>query len=74
LSEEAGAKDGDIYADYPQDEDRDVDEPAIALEIASAVKEVGTKLFKEGRTNEALEKFQSELFSYIVATFSGISL
>jgi peptidyl-prolyl isomerase D len=59
LSETATADGGDPFEDYPEDEDRDTDQPEIALEIAQAVREVGNKLFKEGKTEAALEKYQS---------------
>lgn len=59
LSETATADNGDPFEDYPEDEDRDTDQPEIALEIAQAVREVGNKLFKEGKTQAALEKYQS---------------
>jgi peptidyl-prolyl isomerase D len=51
----------DPYEDYPADEDRDTDNPEIALEIAKAVREIGNKLFKEGKIEEALQKYQSAL-------------
>jgi peptidyl-prolyl isomerase D len=54
---------GDPYEDYPDDEDRDVQEPTVALEIAKAVREVGNTLFKEGKVDEALDKYQSKVFS-----------
>ena len=59
LSETATADSGDPFEDYPEDEDRDTDQPEVALEIAQAVREVGNKLFKEGKTEAALEKYQS---------------
>ncbi|KAF8152981.1 cyclophilin-like domain-containing protein [Crassisporium funariophilum] len=52
---------GDPYEDYPVDEDRDSENPEIALQIAKAVREVGNKLFKEGKTEEALQKYQKSL-------------
>ena len=60
---EAAAVDGDPYEDYPDDEDRDVQNPEIALDIAKTVREVGNKLFKEGKTDLALQKYQSERIS-----------
>ena len=51
----------DPYEDYPTDEDSDADKPEVALEIAKAVRELGNKLFKDGKTEEALQKYQSEL-------------
>ena len=56
--------DGDVYEDYPEDQDpingEDVAEkPELALKIAKDVREVGNKLFKEGKYEEALHKYQS---------------
>ncbi|KAF9484054.1 peptidyl-prolyl cis-trans isomerase [Pholiota conissans] len=61
LKEDPEAQAGDPYEDYPIDEDRDSENPEIALQIAKAVREVGNKLFKEGRTEEALQKYQKSL-------------
>ena len=57
---EAADTDGDPYEDYPDDEDRDVQNVEIALNIAKSVRELGNKLFKEGKTGLALQKYQSE--------------
>jgi peptidyl-prolyl isomerase D len=54
---------GDAYEDYPDDADQDVQKPEIALEIAKAIREIGNKLFKEGKIQSALEKYQSR-FAY----------
>jgi len=43
------------------DEDSDTEKPEIALEIATAVRELGNKLFKEGKTEEALKKYEKSL-------------
>ena len=45
----------DPSKDYPEDEDRDTDNP----EIMPAVREIGNKLFKEGKIEEALQKYGS---------------
>jgi len=58
---EAVATDGDPYEDYPDDEDRNVQNPEIALEIAKTVREVGNKLFKEGKADLALQKYQKSI-------------
>jgi peptidyl-prolyl isomerase D len=59
---DAVAIDGDKYEDYPDDETtKDVQQPQIALEIATEIREVGNKLFKEGKPEAALEKYQSAL-------------
>lgn len=49
----------DPYEEYPEDEDSDTDNPEVALDIAKAVREIGNKLFKEGKVEEALQKYQS---------------
>lgn len=51
---------GDGYEDYPDDEERDVQDPAFALKIAGEIRELGNKLFKEGKAEEALAKYQSQ--------------
>ncbi|KAI0634595.1 peptidyl-prolyl cis-trans isomerase Cpr7 [Trametes polyzona] len=63
---EPAAADGDVYEDYPEDQDpvdgQDVMESAeIALKIAREVREVGNKLFKEGKYEEALKKYQKAI-------------
>lgn len=60
LKEDPESLTGDPYEDYPVDEDRDTENVEIALQIAKAVREIGNKLFKEGKTEEALQKYQSE--------------
>lgn len=50
----------DPYEDYPDDEDRDVQDPNTAFEIAKAIREYGNTLFKEGKVEDALAKYQSE--------------
>ena len=50
----------DPYEDYPVDDDRDSDDPEVAINIAQTVRELGNKLFKEGKTEEALQKYQSK--------------
>lgn len=60
LTEESAQDSSDPYEDYPVDEDRDTDNPEMCLQIAKAVREVGNKLFKEGKVAEALDKYQSE--------------
>jgi len=61
LTEAAEASSGDPYEDYPDDEDRDIQEPAIALEIAKAIRDIGNKLFKEGKPEEAFQKYIKSL-------------
>ena len=55
----AGA-DGDIYEDYPEDEDRDTNDASKVFEMAKTIREVGNKLFKEGKLDLALAKYQSK--------------
>ncbi|KAL1681675.1 cyclophilin-like domain-containing protein [Schizophyllum commune] len=56
------ATDGDNYEDYPQDDTRDLEkDPATCLQIAKDVRELGNKLFKEGKVAEALAKYEKAL-------------
>lgn len=64
LSESAVSADGDPYEDYPEDQDTLSDgnvqeKPEVALRVAREIREVGNKLFKEGKSKEALDKYQS---------------
>ena len=66
LAEEPAAADGDPFEDYPEDqgpvEGQDVvEKPEAALKVAKQVREIGNRLFKEGKTEEALAKYQSTL-------------
>jgi peptidyl-prolyl isomerase D len=62
---DAAAADGDKYEDYPDDESsKDVQQPEIALEIATEIREIGNKLFKEGKPEAALEKYQSTSYFF----------
>lgn len=60
LKEERVGGGEDPYEDFPMDEDRDTENPQVALEIARVVRDVGNKLFKEGKTEDALYKYESE--------------
>ena len=53
------ASDDDPYEEFPDDETSDVQSPEVALRIAREIREVGNKLFKQGDTEQALEKYQS---------------
>lgn len=62
--EATAAANGDPYEDWPADQDPlsdgDVQEkPEVALRIAHEVRDIGNKLFKEGKVELALEKYQS---------------
>ncbi|EKM57324.1 uncharacterized protein PHACADRAFT_255024 [Phanerochaete carnosa HHB-10118-sp] len=67
LSESAAAAaDGDPYEDYPDDQDALSDgnvqeKPEVALRVAREIREIGNKLFKEGKTETALNKYQKAL-------------
>jgi peptidyl-prolyl isomerase D len=61
LQTEAAAQSGDPYEDYPVDEDKDTENPEIALQIAQVVREIGNTLFKNGQAEEALQKYQKSL-------------
>ena len=43
------------------DEDSNTENPEVALQIAKNVREYGNQLFKEGKAEEALQKYQSGL-------------
>ncbi|CCL99368.1 uncharacterized protein FIBRA_01386 [Fibroporia radiculosa] len=65
LSESSVVADGDTFEDYPEDQDpvdgQDVmEKPEAALKVAREVRELGNKLFKEGKAEEALVKWQSK--------------
>jgi peptidyl-prolyl isomerase D len=55
------ASDGDPYEDYPEDDARDTQEPAVALEAARMLRELGTACWKEGAAADALAKWQKAL-------------
>ncbi|KAI0074261.1 peptidyl-prolyl cis-trans isomerase Cpr7 [Panus rudis PR-1116 ss-1] len=67
LKEVPKGADGDPYEDYPQDQDPldpegDVkDKPEACLRVARDVREVGNKLFKEGKIQEALTKYMKSI-------------
>ncbi|GJE93069.1 cyclophilin-like domain-containing protein [Phanerochaete sordida] len=66
LTEAAAASDGDPYEDFPEDQDPlsdgDVQEkPEVALRIAREIREIGNKLFKEGKAAAALSKYQKAI-------------
>lgn len=55
---------GDPYEDYPDDQDKlsdgsVQDKPEVALRVAQEIREIGNKLFKEGKAEAALGKYQS---------------
>ncbi|KAF8273651.1 peptidyl-prolyl cis-trans isomerase Cpr7 [Lactarius quietus] len=62
LSESAAPVDGDPYEDYPEDEDtHDTQNPAVALEAARVLRELGATRWKEGAAADALAKWQKAL-------------
>jgi len=52
---------GDNFEDFPDDEDKDVQNPEVALDIAKTIREIGNKLFKEGQVDSALNKYQKSI-------------
>lgn len=62
LSETAVPVDGDPYEDYPEDDDtHDTQNPAVALEAARVLRELGAKRWKDGATADALAKWEKAL-------------
>ncbi|ETW77521.1 hypothetical protein HETIRDRAFT_239579, partial [Heterobasidion irregulare TC 32-1] len=61
LTPSGAAPDGDRYEDYPDDDDSDVQDPAVALRIARELREVGNALWKAGDAARALAKWQKAL-------------
>ncbi|KIY69011.1 40 kDa cyclophilin [Cylindrobasidium torrendii FP15055 ss-10] len=53
--------DGDVYEDWPDDEERDTEKPEVALEIATKIRELGNGAFKAGKMAEALDKWEKAL-------------
>ncbi|TFK52907.1 peptidyl-prolyl cis-trans isomerase Cpr7 [Heliocybe sulcata] len=59
LSVEPVSADGDPYEDYPADEEsKDTEDVEVVLQIAKEIKEMGAKLWKEGKVDAALAKWQ----------------
>ncbi|PAV18254.1 peptidyl-prolyl cis-trans isomerase [Pyrrhoderma noxium] len=59
LSEDASTANGeDPYEDYPEDDDRETDNPEVSIEIATKLKALGNTKFKNGELEAALEKWQ----------------
>ncbi|KAH9020035.1 peptidyl-prolyl cis-trans isomerase Cpr7 [Lactarius pseudohatsudake] len=62
LSETAVAADGDPYEDYPEDDAHDTqNSPAVALEAARLLRELGAARWKDGAAADALAKWQKAL-------------
>ncbi|QRV85035.1 peptidyl-prolyl cis-trans isomerase, cyclophilin-type protein [Ceratobasidium sp. AG-Ba] len=54
--------DGDKYEDYPEDDDSDVQtSPETALRIAGEIRALGNTLYKEGKLELALQKYQKAI-------------
>lgn len=51
----------DGYESYPSDDERDVQKPETALEVATAIKEKGTEWFKKGEYKVANKKYQKAI-------------
>lgn len=49
---------GDIYEEYPDDDETIEETSELAYKAASIIKELGTLLFKEGRKRDAMLKWQ----------------
>lgn len=47
---------GDVYEDFPDDDDNDVQNPEVAQRIASDIKQIGNNLYKEALKEEKDEK------------------
>lgn len=66
LTVSATSAEGDVYEDYPDDQDPIAEgdpreRPEVALKVARDVREVGNKLFKEAKAEEALGKYQKSI-------------
>jgi peptidyl-prolyl isomerase D len=63
LTQEAAAVDGDPYEDFPDDEDKfNVGESEEeALKAAQAIREAGNALFKAGKFDDALAKYEKSV-------------
>jgi peptidyl-prolyl isomerase D len=70
LTEKAATDSGDSYEDYPDDEDCDLSKPETVIEIAKVIREIGNKLFKEGKIEEAHQKYQSRCFDRSSSIFT----
>ena len=55
------------------DQDSNTEDPEVALQIAKNVREYGNQLFKEGKAEEALQKYQSGLFLQVFRQGKKIS-
>ncbi|TDL27754.1 peptidyl-prolyl cis-trans isomerase [Rickenella mellea] len=51
----------DPYEDFPEDEDRDTEDPKVTLKIATELKEIGNTRFKAGNSADALAKWQKAI-------------
>lgn len=70
---------GDPYEDYPDDQDPLSDgsvqeKPEVALRVAREIREIGNKLFKEGKGSEALNKYQSKSLTTSISLSSATQL
>ncbi|CAK5284255.1 unnamed protein product [Mycena citricolor] len=61
LKENAASAEGDAYEDFPEDNDGDLNDPATLLKIATELRALATSLYKEGKTELALDKYQKAI-------------
>ena len=47
------------------------DKPEIALRVAQEIRQIGNKLFKEGKVDKALDKYQSSWSLYFFPVHLG---
>lgn len=52
---------GDVYEDFPDDEESATKDPQASLEVTKKLKEIATALFKASSKEKALEKYQKAL-------------
>ncbi|KAJ6552228.1 peptidyl-prolyl cis-trans isomerase [Mycena vulgaris] len=61
LAEAPASGDVDGHEDYPEDDDADVHDPAVALRIATELRALATTLYKDGKVQPALDKYQKSI-------------
>ncbi|KAF9653654.1 peptidyl-prolyl cis-trans isomerase Cpr7 [Thelephora ganbajun] len=59
---EGAPESGDRYEEFPEDETSvDILKPEVALQVAKDIREVGNKLWKEGKSQDALNEWQKAI-------------